>query len=528
MSVLDSLRGQKEATPKSGATKAIKTKVLGQYFTPHSLFEEFIWPEVKNVLWDYLWVDLFAGKGDLILPILDRLPEKDRESFFRRHIYLQEVDQETVLTLRDRLIKKYGFPKDLVDERVALRDTLREYPEWLSNQPYPVYHITNPPYLYLGHIRKRKEYAIHLDLFSGGKRGLQDLYQIALYNDVVNNVVARAIYIIPTNFIFGDSASNKIRDLVFSIWEINRGVILERGSFEETGTHIGIFFFSRKPHPDSCPQSFHVVKIGPRGGEKRKVYTLLPENHYRAGTGFWDFVKKHRSPEPLSFHFYLYWDEVKCNEGLREVILMDANSHQKGGGYKVFKANVNDLLWQKLKSNPVYVRTVDTGRIEGRAGLYLLGDLAVDGIVVTKAPYRTHPIQVFFHENLTEEQLKLIVEYFNLVLEYFRKTEEGEFLTTYKYSPSSNYTRKYIGLKAVSAIIKTFPRRALVDVSFRAELERKIKARDAGGVLSMVKEANRAFVLKASESQLTTKKGKSPRLKSEEKRAALTPLFEED
>jgi hypothetical protein len=41
-------------------------------------------------------------------------------------------------------------------------------------------------------------------------------------------------------------------------------------------------------------------------------------------------------------------------------------------------------------------------------------------------------------------------------LEHFRKKLDSEFLTTYKYS-NTKYTRKYLGLRQVRKIIKTFP-----------------------------------------------------------------------
>ena len=46
--------------------------------------------------------------------------------------------------------------------------------------------------------------------------------------------------------------------------------------------------------------------------------------------------------------------------------------------------------------------------------------------------------------------------YFNFIIEYFRATEDSEFLTTYKYS-DSGYVRKYFGLSQARKIIETFP-----------------------------------------------------------------------
>jgi hypothetical protein len=48
-----------------------------------------------------------------------------------------------------------------------------------------------------------------------------------------------------------------------------------------------------------------------------------------------------------------------------------------------------------VKANPLFVRTLDTGSADGRAGLYFIPEVFdADGIVVTKATYRTHPIQL--------------------------------------------------------------------------------------------------------------------------------------
>ena len=79
-----------------------------------------------------------------------------------------------------------------------------------------------------------------------------------------------------------------------------------------------------------------------------------------------------------------------------------------------------------------------------------------DGIVVTKATYRTHPIQVFLEPRLPLDDLRLLRDYFNLLLEHFRALTDSEFMTTYKYSESA-YTRKYLGLSQAKALIETFP-----------------------------------------------------------------------
>jgi hypothetical protein len=103
------------------------------------------------------------------------------------------------------------------------------------------------------------------------------------------------------------------------------------------------------------------------------------------------------------------------------------------------------------------VRTLDTGGWDGRAGVYNVKEtFGVDGIVVTKEKYRTHPIQLFITPELSEEDLVLLKNYFNLILEYFRDITDSEFLTTFKYS-NSNYIRKYLGLSQAKKLLETFP-----------------------------------------------------------------------
>jgi hypothetical protein len=105
----------------------------------------------------------------------------------------------------------------------------------------------------------------------------------------------------------------------------------------------------------------------------------------------------------------------------------------------------------------LFLRTLDTGNWEGRVGIYNIKEIfGVDGIVVTKEKYRTHPIQIFITPELGQDDLLLLKNYFNLMLEYFRDITDSEFLTTFKYS-NSDYVRKYLGLSQAKKLIETFP-----------------------------------------------------------------------
>ncbi len=427
-------------------------RTFGQHFTPTTIFEEFIYPHIKEDLDKHLWVDLFAGEGNLILPILAHIPESHRIEFFEKHIFLFDIQEHCVEKARKNAMM-YGIPEPLAAQHIQQRDSIREYPTFLFDLQLPIYHITNPPYLYLGYIVKTKETQKHLEYFKGNNEGYQDLYQLGLINDSRNRI-NKLIYIIPSNFIFGNSISNKIRDDFFPNYRIEKAVIFEKQIFNQTGTNVIVCFFERKPHRKIDPISFKAVKIGQKNIEKE--YTLDPKYHYKAGDEFEAWVEKLTAKKPLQINYYLMKQEIEANPGDHEVNLIDANGFSHGE-YSKLTFRVNSTLYSKIKSNLLWVRTVDTGSNEGRAGLYFIRDsFGADGIVVTKATYRTHPIQIFIEPVLSENEQLLLRDYFNLLLEYLREQTDSEFMTTYKYS-GAEYTRKYFGLSQAKKIFATFP-----------------------------------------------------------------------
>ena len=78
-------------------------------------------------------------------------------------------------------------------------------------------------------------------------------------------------------------------------------------------------------------------------------------------------------------------------------------------------------------------------------------------MVWTKQSRRVFSQDRFFIKPIIiEEDQILLKNYFNYILEIFREKLDSEFLTTYKYS-DAEYTRKYLGLTQVRALIETFP-----------------------------------------------------------------------
>lgn len=59
---------------------------LGEHLTPSQIFESYILPELLPVRHAYRFVDLFAGRGHLIFPLVEQIPPNERADFFHEHI----------------------------------------------------------------------------------------------------------------------------------------------------------------------------------------------------------------------------------------------------------------------------------------------------------------------------------------------------------------------------------------------------------------------------------------------------------
>lgn len=133
--------------PPSAERKRRRT--LGEHLTPSQMFDTYIAPELLPVLYTYRFVDLFAGRGHLIFPLVEQVPSKQRPDFFREHILMYDVQQEMVEFCVRRAVA-LGIPEPLARQNIRQQDTLAHYPEAVAHSTLPVYHVTNPRYLYLG------------------------------------------------------------------------------------------------------------------------------------------------------------------------------------------------------------------------------------------------------------------------------------------------------------------------------------------------------------------------------------------
>ena len=429
-------------------------RTFGAHLTSTEIFHKWVYPEIKEKLFNYIWVDLYAGEGNLILPILDFIPLENRIKFFEEHIFLFDIQPEMIQeSIKNAL--GYEIPLEIARKNILLRNNLENFPEFLKKRRLPLYHITNPPYLYLGYIRKHKETQDYLKYFEKDNEGYQDLYQIAMIKDLRHNV-ENLIYIIPSNFLFGDSVSNKFRLDFLKFYNILKMIIYETKIFEYTGTNICIGFFKRKNIPKNEIVEFNGLKIKQSNKTLKKGYTLKPKYKYRAGSKFLEFLENNKANQPLVVNYYLLNAEVVKNKGSNQITVIDSNNYNNNE-YKLKTLYVNDHLKRKIDSNILYVQTVDKGSSKGRVGLrYIRNDFNVSGIYVSSNTYRTHPIQIFLEPKISINDQILLKDYFNFLLEHFRRELDSEFLTTYKYS-SAKYTRKYLGLTQVRRLIETFP-----------------------------------------------------------------------
>ena len=423
-------------------------RIYGIHFTPVEIFNEYILPQIQNYIYDYKWVDLFCGEGNLIFPILNLIPEQDRFLFFKEHILCFDINQEAVDKAINTVIG-YGISKELARENISVRDTIKDYPE--IDGEFPIFHITNPPYLYLGYIRKHKEASNELVYFNGINKGYQDLYQIALMNDL-RHQIQNMIYVIPSNFLFSDAGTNKIRKDFLRHYKINSCYIFEKKIFDYTGTNVLIVNFAWTNLLNS-KIDFDAYKINSKVEKLR--YTLLEKNKFKPNNQYSDYLKNEFKRDHLNVKFYLSYNEIVKNKGGHEVILVNSKNYVNGK-YSKEIFYVNDLLYRKIKSNPLFIRTVDTGSLNGKAGIYSIRDeFGADGIFVQGSTYRTNPIQVFIEPELSAEESRFLMELFNKILNDLRDKTGGDFMTTYKYTDNPKYIRKYLGLKQVKEILTT-------------------------------------------------------------------------
>ena len=105
---------------------------LGVHLTSRDIFLKYIFPEIKEKLWECTWIDLYAGEGSLILPIINSISSENRIRFFKDHIFLSDIQPEMV---QKSILnaKNYGIPSKIANKNIQLRDNLESFPTFLKN-----------------------------------------------------------------------------------------------------------------------------------------------------------------------------------------------------------------------------------------------------------------------------------------------------------------------------------------------------------------------------------------------------------
>jgi len=421
-----------------------KTKKYGLFLTPVEVFNKYIYDYIKDKTNDYVFVDFFCGSGNLVLPILDHISPAQRNEYFKNHIFLFDILQSQVeIAIKNAV--NLGVNETTARQNIKVRDTIKDYPKELVEKfGGKLFHITNPPYGNV-HFIGRSEYKESMKYFTGRYENFQDLYQLALINDF-DNELKNMIYIIPTNFINGDASSNKIRNEFFTKYTIKNAISFEKQIFEETGLTTSIFFFERiEKQLDEI--TFINKKIG-YNYEKDVETTLVKKYNYRNGWQALEWIKNHTKSDGLEADFKLKMKEVEENKDDIKASFYIPNSEE----YKEF--SINQILYDKLKSNPFYIRIVDGGSKEKKAGLYPIEDLKCDGIISADL-HRISAMQIFLKQNLSKEQINKLIDLFNKRLSYLRELTDSDFLLTFQTPYGNGYIKKYLSIKQAKEILKT-------------------------------------------------------------------------
>jgi len=381
--------------------------------------------------------DAFAGDGDLIFGLMRRLPDDEsRARWFGAHAFLYDVRPEAVERMRERAIA-LGVPIDIARERIRIRDTLAKPPQHGENAT----HITNPPWFYKGSLAKRPD-AKDAWAHYFQRTSYVDVYQLAMANDIRLGV-REAVYIVPPNFLFGDTVASAIRREVFRYYTVPTIVYYAHPIFETTDQHALVVHMKRKPNPDDEPQ-----EVALEYREPHRVFRyrerLSVANGYRAGAAFDEYVGDDDRLAPHTVRWYLTWDEVLRRRGNNTVRLLDVSV------YGIATADIDDALLAELRANPYSLRTLDStnGR---RAGLYRAqGEYGAEGVVAHR-PHRTHPIQVRVYPPLPESYWDTVAEAFNTTLERLRTQTHDGFMTCFRYGHAP---RRYLGLKQAERLLR--------------------------------------------------------------------------
>jgi len=322
--------------------------------------------------------------------------------------------------------RRKGMPIEAYDidpqiDGVESRDSLLCPPDLKGK-----YIITNPPYL-------AKNKTKNKDLFFA--YDTNDLYKASLKMIMGYDIFAKSycrdgceggIIIVPLNF-FSDRDWKLRRDFLEKYKVISLNIFEER-VFKDTSYTVCAFNFKKREkdelqrfririYPDYLTNSQVRTESGGTGYHLRP--TLSDNNNYTIGYQF--------------------------NELIRD----------KSKKVKVSRLVENVELGDNFISK-LYLRSIDTGSMEGRIGLSIKNE-PFYGKISTRTS-----ATIVLSEVFSEEEQLIVVKKFNDILEKYRKKYYSLFLTNFRNS-TSHYARKRIDFKMAFDLISHISKNYLID-----------------------------------------------------------------
>lgn len=353
--------------------QAIRQKrQLGQFFTENS---DYILKNLGKYIKNKEVVDPFAGGGDLI-----------------------------AWARRNKAKKVIGYDIDnrcINGEDIFLNDSL------LNSLKYK-FVLTNPPYLNINKASKETKQKY----FS--KFEFEDLYQISL-SSILNS--EEGIVIVPINFLSARN-SKKIKDLFFHKFEIVEMNYFTHPVFSDTTNNVIAFYYKKKENPlnDRFSIKTHIYP-----GNKIFNIKLKRSCSWNIHGDFLNIIKNQKNELGI---YRLVEKDVDKEKGQIEIPI----AHNHIEDTKTIK--VSEDLYNKIKSNIIFLKAIDSGTENGKISL---DDIRKHNVkcLVSKQSSR-HMIYLILKEKIPIAKQKKIIDIFNQELNRMRDEYLSLFLTNYR------------------------------------------------------------------------------------------------
>ncbi len=262
--------------------------------------------------------------------------------------------------------------------------------------------FTNPPYLARNKnnniSNKNSQYQLENEKLYN-TYNLNDLYKIALKTILNCN---GGVIIVPLNFFCEENA--EIRKLFLSKFRILQLNVFEETVFEDTSYTVCSFSFTRSE--EEIKSQDILVKFFPTNVEKK--FNIKNISNFRLGSEFYSIIENKT------------------------------------------KIKISRLIEGDTQTSHIKLRAIDSGSVNGKIKLEW-----VDYPYIDKTPKKTERSFCSFKFDdieLTENEEKIIIQEFNILMEKYREEYNSLFLTNFRNS-SNSYARKRISFDVVYNII---------------------------------------------------------------------------